>query len=347
MVKLVNEVLLTTVNEQLQSDLKRIQNEIFSIVGAEEFERLALKAFRFQVAHVPIYKKYAEQLKIVPDEVQKLADIPFLPIEFFKSKDVKIAGVEHELEFLSSGTTGQQSRHLVSSAELYRQSVMLGFERRWGNPKEQCFLCLLPSYLERDNSSLVWMCNELIEASVHEESGFYLNQLDDLAQVIQDLEKKGIPTFLFGVTFALIDLADKFKIDLKYTTIIETGGMKGRGRELTRSELHEKLQTSFGSRPIHSEYGMTELLSQAYTDDRGIFHCQPWMKVRIRDVRDPFAQANEGKTGGVDVIDLANLYSCSFISTRDLGRIADCQAFEIMGRFDNSDLRGCSLMTVD
>jgi phenylacetate-coenzyme A ligase PaaK-like adenylate-forming protein len=332
---------------EAQSHFSRLQKEIFSVSGESDFERLALEIFQLQVAHVPIYKNYAEHLNVVPASVTKFADIPFLPIEFFKTHEVVADGFNAELEFLSSGTTGQQSHHFVASAELYRQSLLKGFAHRWGRAGDFCFLCLLPSYLERGNSSLVWMCNELVGLSNQKESGFYLDQLEELAQTIGDLEQRKIPAILFGVTFALLDLADLLKIELKTTSIIETGGMKGRGKELTRLELHNRLQASFGSQPIQSEYGMTELLSQAYTDENGLFRCPPWMKISIRDVRDPFALAASGKTGGVDVVDLANLYSCSFISTRDLGRMHDSGSFEIMGRFDNSDVRGCSLMTVD
>lgn len=332
---------------EAQSHFSRLQKEIFSVNGQSDFERLALEVFQLQVIHVPIYKNYAEHLNVVPSNVTKFVDIPFLPIEFFKSHEVMVDGVDAELEFLSSGTTGQQSRHFVASTDLYRQSLLKGFTHRWGAVKDFCLLCLLPSYLERGNSSLVWMCNELVGLSKQKESGFYLDQLEELAETIRDLERRKIPTILFGVTFALLDLANLLKIELKTTSIIETGGMKGKGKELTRLELHDRLQDSFGSQPIQSEYGMTELLSQAYTDEKGLFRCPPWMRISIRDVRDPFALAASGKTGGVNVVDLANLYSCSFISTRDLGRMHDAGSFEIMGRFDNSDLRGCSLMIVD
>lgn len=325
----------------------RLSQQIFSVADNKAFERLCIEVFRLQATHVPIYRNYIRTLNVVPEDVTNIADIPFLPIQFFKSHRVIADSFDSELTFLSSGTGGAQSTHYVASSQLYLESMLGSFRHRWGEAEDYCFLCLLPSYIERGNSSLVWMCDQLIRQSPFEESGFYLDQLDDLGETIRKLESREIPTLLIGVTFALLDLAERGDLELKSTTIVETGGMKGRGEELTRAELHRKLQSSFGSKPIQSEYGMTELLSQAYTLENGKFACPPWMKIRIRDVRDPFAQTRTGKTGGIDVIDLANLDSCSFISTQDLGRIDSSGHFEVMGRFDNSDLRGCSLLVVD
>ena len=315
-------------------------------VQKEGFEALALGIFLFQYKNNLVYKAYVDAL--LPDitAIDSINKIPFLPVRFFKSLKVATTDFEPQTIFESSGTSGSvNSRHFVKDLLLYEESFMKGFELFYGSIKDYCIVGLLPSYLERGNSSLVYMVNKLIERSEHPQSGFYLDEFEKLASLIIDLEKKQQKTLLIGVTFALLDFAEQFPMSLQYTTILETGGMKGRRKEMIREELHGTLESAFKVPSIHSEYGMTELLSQAYSKGDGIFNTPPWMKILVRDEEDPLLVKKTGP-GIVNIIDLANIYSCSFIATDDAGKIYDDNSFEVLGRVDGSDLRGCSLMTV-
>lgn len=310
------------------------------------FEELSLEIFRFQYAHNPVYRAYTDVLQIAPDRVSHLQDIPFLPIRLFKTQEVKTTLFSPALIFESSGTTGMtNSRHYVKDPALYDESFLRGFRLFYGPPADWCIIGLLPSYLERQHSSLVYMVDKLVKLSGHPQSGFYLHDYARLAELLSALEKKGQKTILIGVSFALLDLAEQFPQPLQHTILMETGGMKGRREELVRPALHERLRAAFGVSSIHSEYGMTELLSQAYSKGDGVFECPPWMRVLVRDDEDPL-QVTESGTGGINIIDLANIYSCSFIATDDAGRVEPTGRFEIAGRLDGSDLRGCSLLIV-
>lgn len=322
-----------------------IIDDIFGITGPELFNETAIRLFHLHAEKNPVYRGFLENLDLDGKSVESISEIPMLPIGLFKSQKVLLDGASAELTFSSSGTTGGiLSQHSVADPALYQRSFIEGFKRVYGDPCNYRVLGLLPSYLERGDSSLVYMVNELIKHSNDEFSGMYLDRLDELASVLKKSEKKSKPTLLIGVSFALLDLSERHPMQLKQTTIIETGGMKGRRKELIRSELHTILQEAFGPEPIHSEYGMTELLSQAWSKGEGVFHCPPWMRVRIRDTRDPFTQLRPGRTGGIDIIDLANVYSCPFIATQDLGKLNEDGSFEVLGRFDASDIRGCNLM---
>ncbi|WEK38196.1 MAG: acyl transferase [Candidatus Pseudobacter hemicellulosilyticus] len=321
----------------------RFEDTIF-LTDAPGFEALALDLFRFQYQENPVYQQYVNALGIVGAAVTRLADIPFLPIRFFKTHPIQSTVFSPQAVFESSGTTGSvNSRHLVRSLDLYRQSFNKAFELFYGPVRDWCVIGLLPSYLERSHSSLVVMVDELIRLSGHPDSGFYLYEHAKLQEVLQRLEAQGQRVLLIGVTFALLDLAGRYPMPLQHTVIMETGGMKGRREEMTRQEVHALLGDAFGLPAIHSEYGMTELLSQAYSAGQGLFRCPPWMRVLMRQEDDPFDIRSEG-TGIVNVIDLANVYSCSFIATDDVGRLYADGSFEVQGRLDNSDIRGCSLM---
>ena len=320
---------------------------IFEINAPNKFEATALEVFQFQYKNNTIYNQFCSHLRKLPETVQQVEDIPFLPIEFFKTKKVICGNHEDEITFSSSGTTGSiTSKHHVTSLGLYQQSYLQGFKRFYGDIKEYCVLALLPSYLEREGSSLIYMVDDLIQKSGHADSGFYLDDLSSLHSKLEKLDRSGQKTLLIGVSFALLDFVEKHPIELQHTIIMETGGMKGRRKEMIRSELHETLSKGFGVKNIHSEYGMTELLSQAYSHGNGIFQTPPWMKVLTRDTEDPLSPQTPGKTGGLNVIDLANLNSCSFIATQDLAKCNTDGSFEILGRFDNSDIRGCNLMVL-
>ncbi len=322
-----------------------MQPTIFSIQTHKQFTEVALQVFKHQFENNKVYRSFCDLLYKHPSDVTKIEDIPFLPIPFFKSHQVISSESKIQEIFTSSGTTGNiTSKHFVTKISLYQQSYTKGFEYFYGNIEEYVVLALLPNYLERKGSSLVYMVNDLISKSKHTESGFYLHNLDDLAQKLIKLDKKGQKTLLIGVSFALLDLIEKHQFQLKNTIIMETGGMKGRRKELIRSELHQILQNGFGVSKIHSEYGMTELLSQAYSKGNGIFTTPPWMKVLTRDTKDALTILPPNKTGGINVIDLANYNSCSFIATQDLGKVFEDNSFEILGRFDHSDIRGCNLM---
>nr|WP_286941973.1 acyl transferase [Allomuricauda sp.] len=324
-----------------------IANKIFEISGEKDFEQTALELFGHQYQNNAVYKTFCDHLRKAPPNVKQLDDIPFLPIEFFKSHQVVSGKKDYALCFESSGTTGAEtSKHFVADPSLYKKSFLLGFERCYGRVDELCILALLPSYLERQGSSLVFMVEELIKRTGHPDSGFYLYNHDELHQKLQKLEKTNTKSLLIGVSFALLDFAEKYPQQLKHTTVMETGGMKGRRKELIREELHRLLTTAFGVEKIHSEYGMTELLSQAYSKGNGRFEAPPWMKIVIRDTEDPLHYPIVDKTGGVNVIDLANIDSCAFIATQDLGKTFEDGSFEILGRFDHSDVRGCNLMAL-
>lgn len=322
-----------------------LKEEIFQISSKEEFERIALEVFRYQAQNIPIYKEYIERLRINPDEISYFEKIPFLPIQFFKSREIKPSGVETQAIFVSSGTTGNQtSKHFVTDIELYIKSFTLAFSHFYGNPTDYCILALLPSYIERQGSSLVFMVDRLIKQSKHPGSGFFLNEFDNLAEILNHLDSNGQKCLLIGVSFALVDFTESHTFKLKNSIVMETGGMKGRRKEMIREELHHQLCSAFGLKEIHSEYGMTELLSQAYSEGKGIFKCPNWMKVVIRDPYDPFTTLSHQKAGAVNIIDLANIYSCSFIQTEDLGKTYGDGAFEILGRMNEAQLRGCNLL---
>lgn len=322
---------------------------VFQLKQEAEFDALALDVYRFQYAHNPVYQQFCRLIHRNPEQVNHRDQIPFLPIRFFKTHRVLVDGCEPEISFESSGTTGMvNSRHFVADTSIYRRSLLACFEQPFGDPRNWCILGLLPSYLERPNASLVWMVQALMDASQHPKQGFYLDHSDQLRDTILALEASKQPTLLFGVTFALLDWAASFQHPFHYVQILETGGMKGRGRELIREELHAILQASFGALPIWSEYGMTELLSQAYAAGDAGFRGPAWMKLLLRESDDPFAlieKTDRPVSGTVNVIDLANIYSCSFLATDDVGRLLPDGSMQILGRLDYSDMRGCSLLT--
>ena len=313
----------------------------------QHFESNALQAFHYQYAHNPLYRAFCDALHTRADRVQDITQIPFLPISFFKSHEVKTGDWQDAaLIFESSGTTGEiPSRHFVHDAALYTQSLVRGFEQFYGPTEQYAILALLPSYLERSNASLVFMARQLMESSGHADNGFYINEWQLLTGKLQKLSSQGQKTILLGVTFALLDFAEAFPGALHNTIVMETGGMKGRRQEWTRAQVHEFLKQQWQLSAIHSEYGMTELLSQAYSSGDGIYHSTSTMRVLMRDINDPLDVTRSGQ-GCINVIDLANIYSCSFIATEDLGSVHNDGSFEILGRMDNSALRGCSLMAV-
>lgn len=326
---------------------RSLSQRIFSISSDAEFEALVLETFKFQYQNSKVYRTYCEHLGKSPDKLRSSGAIPFLPIEFFKSHTITTSNESSEAVFESSGTTaGSTSKHYITDLSLYQQSFGTAFQTFYGDVKSYCILALLPSYLEREGSSLVYMVNDLIKKSQHPLSGFYLYELSTLKERLMVLEAAGTKTLLIGVSFALLDLAEQFPVELKHTSIMETGGMKGRRKELIRQELHGILKTAFKVDTIHSEYGMTELLSQAYSKGKGLFRTPPWMKILTRDTEDPLSLQSHQKTGGINVIDLANINSCSFIATQDLGKTYVDGSFEVLGRFDHSDVRGCNLMAL-
>jgi phenylacetate-coenzyme A ligase PaaK-like adenylate-forming protein len=312
---------------------------------------MALEIFKLQYQHNEIYKKYVDTLGVNPRQVSNIEDIPYLPIQFFKNKIITTTKFEPEIIFESSGTTGENiSRHFVKYLSVYKESFRRGFNLFYGDPARWCIMGLLPGYLERQNSSLVAMVDDLIKESENALSGFYLHDHEKLFEALVQNEKEEQPVLLIGVTFALLDFAEKYSMNLRHTTVMETGGMKGRREESTREEIHTFLRNKLGLQNIHSEYGMTELLSQAYSKEKGLFNCPPWMKVLTREETDPFAikassATPKPSTGLLNIIDLANLYSCSFIATDDVGKLYNNGSFEVLGRRDMSDMRGCSLLT--
>jgi hypothetical protein len=314
------------------------------IINEKDFIPLALETFRLQYAQNPLYRQYTDMLGVNPGSVRTLPEIPFFPVGFFKTHEIKTGDFTPEIVFESSGTTGSvPSRHAVKELAVYRESFTNGFEYFYGPAGEWCIIGLLPAYLERSHSSLVLMVHELIGKSGHPDSGFYLYEHETLKEVLERLELEGQKTLLIGVSFALLDFAEKYPLALRHTVIMETGGMKGRRREITREELHLFLKQRFGVAAIHAEYGMTELLSQAYSAGNGLFACPPWMKALVRMEDDPLEVRREGE-GLLNLIDLANRWSCAFLATEDIGRIRPDGQFEVSGRVDNSDIRGCSLL---
>ena len=322
------------------------RNTLFKLHNTNNFNEIALDIFRFQAINNIVYNTFLTYLKVDINSIQKIEDIPF-PIQFFKSHKILTSKEATEQIFLSSGTTGmEQSKHYVTDISIYEESFTKTFQYFYGAIENYTILALLPSYLERTGSSLIYMADNFIKKSNNPKSGFYLNNLDELAKNLIELDKKGEKVLLIGVSFALLDLLDKYKFNLKNTIIMETGGMKGKRKELIREELHSILCNGFGVSEIHSEYGMTELLSQVYSKGNGIFECSPWMKILTRDTEDALTILPEGKSGGINVIDLANINSCSFIATQDLGKTYKNNTFEVLGRFDNSDIRGCNLLVL-
>ncbi|MCB0495290.1 MAG: acyl transferase [Cyclobacteriaceae bacterium] len=324
-------------------DAKSFINELPKI-NQHGFETHALKLFRWQAQNNSVYKTYLKGLGVDPNQISKTSEIPFLPITFFKQHTIKTNDWQAEKVFESSGTSGMEtSKHPVKDLGFYQNHSQRLFEEVFGEVNSMHILGLLPSYLERNSSSLISMVSNLIEESTSPYSGFYLNNYEELAHVLTELGKDTKRSVLFGVTFALLDLAEQYELDLSHVTLIETGGMKGRREEITREDLYLVLKERLGFKQIYSEYGMTELLSQAYGENAR-FILPNTMRVHIREVNDPFSIARTGKTGGVNVIDLANVHTCAFIETQDLGRQLDDGTFEVLGRFDNSELRGCNLL---
>ena len=328
----------------------KLNHKIFSI-NKQEFEPVALEVFRFQYENNLVYRQFVDALQVDITRVESMHAIPFLPISFFKSHKVVSTEFVPDVVFESSGTTlSSSSRHYVKRLSQYKESFLKTWKIFYGNPGQVCIIGLLPSYLERKNSSLTLMVAELIALSQHPQSGFYLYEYDKLYAVLQELGKKGQKTILIGVTFGLLDFAEQYSLSLQHTVVMETGGMKGRRDELTRQQVHGFLQERLGVATVHSEYGMTELLSQAYSKGEGIFHCPPWMRVLLREEDDPLKVQDASDvfaySGVINIIDLANIDSCAFIATDDVGRLYADGSFEVLGRMDNSDIRGCSLMVV-
>lgn len=322
--------------------------DIISIQTRKEFHKIAMKVYRYQYENNPVYREFCNLIRKTPTEVRSLDQVPYLPIEFFKSKDVLSSTAPIQTTFTSSGTTGTiTSKHHVTDLNYYEESFRKGFSYFYGPIEDYVVLALLPSYLEREGSSLIYMADDFIKQSSHPESGFYLHNYEELIANLELLDREGKNVLLLGVTYALLDIIEQHQFELNNTIIMETGGMKGKRKEMIREELHAILCKGFGVTKIHSEYGMTELLSQGYSLGDGVFQCPPWMDIVIRDPEDPFTLLDVyGKTGGVNVIDLANINSCSFIATQDLGKKYEDGSFEILGRFDHSDIRGCNLMVL-
>ena len=315
-------------------------DDIFQINSDAEFEREALRLFRFQAEHCAPYAEYIRLIGVDPLAVHRIEDIPMLPIELFKSHKLYCGDDEPQIVFTSSATTGMaQSRHYVADLELYERAFSEAFRHFYGDARECSIYALLPSYLEREGSSLVYMAERLIAESGG--GGFYLN---DYEKLLHDISRDPNPKILLGVTYALLDLAENYAPKLENTVVMETGGMKGRRKELPKSELHKVLCSAFGVERIHSEYGMAELMSQAYSFGDGVFRTPRWMKVLVRDVNNPFARLAAGRRGGLDIIDLANRYSCAFLATQDMGIRYDDGSFRIEGRIAQSDIRGCNLL---
>lgn len=326
--------------------MQNLIDKIFTIDTEVAFDSLALEIFNYQALENNVYSEYLKYLNVDSEKVNFVSEIPFLPIDFFKTHRIICGKDNPDLVFESSGTSGQEtSKHMVRSKSLYESSFLKSFKSFYGNPEDLCILALLPSYLERGNSSLVYMMDQLIKMSAHADSGFYLNNLEDLSKILQKRNLDSHPSLLLGVSFALLDLAENYPMPLSGSIkIMETGGMKGRRKELIRQELHSILKKAFQLHGIHSEYGMTEILSQAYAGIDQKFHSPPWMKILIRDPYDPLTILPAGQSGAINVIDLANIYSCSFIATGDLGRLNEDSSFEISGRMDTAEIRGCNLM---
>ena len=318
-------------------------DKIFN-VDDKNFEQIAFEVFQFQYINNNIYKSYCDLLKKTPSNIGDISSIPFLPISFFKSHSV-MCTKKYDKVFHSSGTTNENlSKHYVSDIHMYEQSFLKNFIDNYGDPKDYVILGLLPNYMQNENSSLIYMVNNLIELSESNDSGFFLKEYDFIIEKMKSLARENKKIILIGVSYALLDLTESKNLNFENTIIIETGGMKGRRREMIKKELHETLKERTGLKKIHSEYGMTELLSQAYSKGDGIFSCPNWMRVFVRDVNDPNFLYTNSKSGGINIIDLANVNSCSFIATEDMGSLHKNGSFEIMGRIDHSDTRGCNLL---
>ena len=321
------------------------KQEVFSIHNEQQFAEAALQVFRFQAESCSVYREFIANLKVDIDTVDGIDKIPFLPISFFKSHEILSSDDKVQVTFTSSGTTGMiNSRHLVTDVSWYEESFRRAFDLFYGDIRDYCVLALLPSYLEREGSSLIYMAEDLVKRSENPDSGFYLYNHNDLFAQLKRQQQAKRPTLLIGVTFGLLDFVEQHPINFPELMVMETGGMKGRRKEMIREELHQTLCNGFGVSSIHSEYGMTELLSQAYSNGNGIFNCPQWMKIITRDINDPMTLLDNDKTGGINVIDLANINSCSFIATQDLGKVYKDGSFEVLSRFDNSDIRGCNLL---
>ncbi len=321
---------------------------IFEDKTENEFRELCLDIFKFQYQNNLVYREYVDLIKTDINKVNNITDIPFLPIELFKNHKIIHKNRQETITFFSSGTTGQiRSKHFVADELIYQKSFIKGFEKFYGNIKDYCFIALLPGYLERVGSSLIYMVDKLMQISDNKHNGFYLNDFKKLRATLNHLKSINQKFILIGVSHALIDFANEYDIDLSGGIVMETGGMKGRKKEMLKAELHSYLKSRFHVSSIHSEYGMTELLSQSYSKGDGLFASPNWMRILIRDTYDPFSYMPTGSSGGINVIDLANIYSCSFIETKDLGRVHANQKFEITGRFDNSDIRGCNLLVAN
>lgn len=326
-----------------------LKDKLFDINTESNFKVLTFELFKHQYTNCKIYREFCGYLKKNPGNTSRIQDIPFLPIEFFKKFKVLSNSQPIQKIFESSGTTGQiTSKHYITDIDLYEKNINQIFESQYGDIQDYAILALLPSYLERKGSSLVYMVNKLIKKTRHPDSGFFLGDLKDLKHKLEKLESKNQQTLLIGVSFALLDFIEQYPMKLKHTIVMETGGMKGRRKEITREELHKTLSKGFGLKHIHSEYGMTELLSQAYSKGQGVFDLPQTMDILVRDPEDPlniFKKYN--KTGGLNIIDLTNVNSCAFIATQDLGQKVKKNQVKILGRFDNSDIRGCSLLTIN
>jgi phenylacetate-coenzyme A ligase PaaK-like adenylate-forming protein len=320
-------------------------SRLFSVSDLQTFEALSLEIFNYQVRHNEVYGRFVANLGIDIQSIKKLKNIPYLPIEFFKSQKIICGNSPAEAIFSSSGTSGMvRSQHLVKDLSIYRESYRKAFQLFYGDIKDYVILALLPSYQEREGSSLIYMVDDLIGLSNQEKSGYFLYDHQSLKKTLEDLKKSKTPTILIGVTYALLDFVESHRIEFPELIVMETGGMKGKRKELLRAELHDILCAGFGVYSIHSEYGMTELLSQAYSKGNGIFYCPPWMKVTVRDTNDPLSLLGHNQTGGINITDFANIHSCSFLASQDLGKTYQDGSFEILGRFDNSDIRGCNLL---
>ena len=326
--------------------LETLIEKIFTVNADVDFNKLAIDVARYQYDNCKVYREYCDAIHRLPSDAKEVKDIAFLPIEFFRTRKVISEGLTEEHVFLSSGTTNEQaSKHFVADLALYERSFLAGFNLFYGNPEDYCILALLPSYLERNGSSLVYMTDKLIRLSKHAESGFFINDTEQLLNILKVKLANHTKVLLLGVSFALLDLASRYKFDFDTTNLIvmETGGMKGRGKELVRDEMHSILCNAFNVNAIHSEYGMTELLSQAYSPQKGAYNTAPWMKILLRETTDPLS-ISERSQGAINIIDLANIHSCSFIATQDMGGFNEDGSFEVLGRIDNSQIRGCNLM---
>tara|TARA_B100000700_G_C14961534_1_gene816721 strand:+ start:135 stop:1112 length:978 start_codon:yes stop_codon:yes gene_type:complete len=324
--------------------MQDLLERIFNIKSKSEFEDLCIEVLEFQIKKNPLYSSYAKMI-LNGKTITTINDIPFLPIEFFKKEQVICSSEKIEKIFISSGTTGEKSKHLISDIEIYKKSLKESFKNFYGEISEYCILALIPNYNENQDSSLIYMINHFIKSSNHSQSKIFGNNFKDLYETILDLEHKGQKVILFGISYALLDFAEKFSTRLNHTIIVETGGMKGKRKELVKEDLHNILKSAFSLENIHSEYGMTELLSQSYSKGDNIFFSPPWKKIIIRDINDPLSIIHKNQTGGINIIDLANIYSCPFIETQDLGKNFTDNSFSVIGRFDNSDLRGCNLLS--